>query len=578
MAVLVFDKYEVIRRLVVGGMGEIFLARQKDEIGVDRLIILKSLLPTLAEDPVQVGQFLDEARVAASLNHPNIVSLFEVGRWRGTYFIAMEYIEGHTIAGILLTAIQANLTIPIEAPMRIIKDAASALAYAHEATDPEGVPLHIVHRDVSPQNIMVRKDGLTKVVDFGIAKAAIQSIKTATGVIKGKVRYMSPEQIRGAEVDARSDQFSLGVVFWEFLAQQNLFRKGSTEVEVLQWLSNNKIPKPSTRNGAVPQELDDMVLKMTRIEPNERYPDCQTIAKELDHLLNQQSPRPETSRITALLAAVSEHEPRKPGSQGLGMEFLLPLGPADENSSATPAREGYTPSSGAPIKARRQPRRLRTWWVVAAALASMLCALVIAVKPLEQANENMSQKAPAAGTPTTTPNERRPAHLKAEVKHAFLTIDSDPKGADVFVGDKHLGTTPLTTRKLTPKTAHQVRVGKAGFHEKNLELKLSENQEKKVLVRLKALPRRRPRTTSPKLRPPKPNNTSRGFLSVDTTPWTEVAIDGTPRGSTPLYRIELAPGKHRLRLTNVKKNITQEKIVSIQPGKTKKLHLDLSAN
>ncbi|RMH16426.1 MAG: serine/threonine protein kinase, partial [Gemmatimonadetes bacterium] len=170
-------------------MGEVFLARQTG-VAVDRLVILKSLLPELAEQEGFVDQFLDEARVAATLNHPNIVGIYEVGLWNGQYFIAMEFIHGGDLARLQRAAAKKRVSCPYQVSARMIADAALGLDHAHHAVGMDGQPLHIVHRDISPQNIMVRGDGVTKVVDFGIAKAANRATRTATGMLKGKLQYM----------------------------------------------------------------------------------------------------------------------------------------------------------------------------------------------------------------------------------------------------------------------------------------------------------------------------------------------------------------------------------------------------
>ncbi|HEY4222347.1 MAG TPA: serine/threonine-protein kinase, partial [Myxococcota bacterium] len=242
---LVFGRYQIIRRLAVGGMGEVFLARQSGVAGFDRLVILKSLLPDLALQDDFVNQFLDEARVAATLNHPNIVSIYEVGQWNGTYFIAMEYIRGDNLSRLQRASERAKRKIPLDVAAFIIHDAAHALDHAHKALDLKGAPLHIVHRDVSPQNIMVRTDGVTKVVDFGIAKAANRSSRTATGLLKGKVQYMAPEQVQGVELDGRADQFALGVVLWEMVAGRKLFQ-GGNDIDILRAVISAPIPRASS--------------------------------------------------------------------------------------------------------------------------------------------------------------------------------------------------------------------------------------------------------------------------------------------------------------------------------------------
>jgi eukaryotic-like serine/threonine-protein kinase len=264
----VFGKYEVVRRIAVGGMGEIFLARQTGV--VDRLVILKSLLPQLASDGQALAQFLDEARILGSINHPNVCALFDVGEWDEQYFIAMEYINGVDISAILKFCEENKKRLPPLTSAHIVREAALGLDAAHVATDATGQALRVVHRDISPHNIMVRQDGLSKVVDFGVALAENRMQKTEAGMLKGKLGYMPPEQIKGAPVDPKADQFSLGVVLWEMLTQRRLFT-GENAAQVFMRILKDPIPAPSSLVPDIPKELDAIVLRMTANEPVARF-------------------------------------------------------------------------------------------------------------------------------------------------------------------------------------------------------------------------------------------------------------------------------------------------------------------
>lgn len=267
-------------------MGEIFLARQTGVAGFDRLVILKSLLPDLAEQTGLVDQFLDEARVAAMLNHPNIVSIYEVGEWGGLYFIAMEYIRGDNLSRLMQATITSRIRMPPLVPLRVVHDAALGLDHAHHAVDTDGKPLNIVHRDIGLQNIMVRADGVAKVVDFGIAHAANRSTRTRTGMVKGKLQYMSPEQVAGKDLDGRSDQFSLGIVLWELLTQRRLF-KGDNEFLTMQKLLADPIPPPSSVVPAIPADVDAVVMRALQRDREERYPNCGDVAGDLAKVIER---------------------------------------------------------------------------------------------------------------------------------------------------------------------------------------------------------------------------------------------------------------------------------------------------
>src|SRR5438552_5671450 len=210
-------KYKLLRLIASGGMAEVYLARQAGAAGFEKLVCLKRILPHLARDRQFVEMFLNEARLAARLDHPNIVSIYDLGEANGNYFIAMEFIDGPSLRAVHKLSAERNELLPIPEICKIISMAAGGLQYAHDLADDKGEPLHLVHRDISPDNLLVHRNGSAKVVDFGIAKAANSSSQTRTGTLKGKVAYMPPEQLRGEQLDRRTDVFALGVVLYELL-------------------------------------------------------------------------------------------------------------------------------------------------------------------------------------------------------------------------------------------------------------------------------------------------------------------------------------------------------------------------
>src|SRR5262245_23884883 len=215
---VIFGDYRLIASLGRGGMAEVFLATRTGMVGFHKLVVVKRLRSDLLEE-VHAARYrallLDEARLAARLHHPNIVQTFEVGEHHGHPFMAMEYLDGQPLSSVLSKARRAARWVSTELALQIIADALAALAYAHDLADYDGSPLHIVHRDVSPQNIFWTYDGEIKLVDFGVAKFALKSMETEAGVVKGKLTYMAPEQARGAAVDRRADLFVVGILLWE---------------------------------------------------------------------------------------------------------------------------------------------------------------------------------------------------------------------------------------------------------------------------------------------------------------------------------------------------------------------------
>jgi serine/threonine-protein kinase len=285
-APVIAGKYHLLRKLGAGGMAEVFLARQAGLEGFEKLVVVKRILPHLAMDEEFVTMFLDEARTAADLRHPNVVNIFEVGEDRSTFYMAMEFLHGQDIRKIQRTSAKRKELIPVQQACQIVLDAANGLHYAHTKSDLSGTPLNIVHRDISPQNVLVTYDGATKIVDFGIAKAATQDTNTATGVIKGKYTYMSPEQAMGEDIDHRSDQFALGVVFWELLTMRRLFKRGG-EMATLNAIIEGDIPPP-TKFVDIPEHLEHIVLQALQRDPDKRFDSCQDMMMELEDFLAQE--------------------------------------------------------------------------------------------------------------------------------------------------------------------------------------------------------------------------------------------------------------------------------------------------
>jgi serine/threonine protein kinase len=278
-----YGDYRLIKRLAAGGMAEIFLAMQSGLERFEKLVVLKRILPHLAENDEFVKMFLDEARIAARLNHPNIVQIFNLGSEGNTYFIAMEYIHGEDVRKMSKHADSQGKPIPLPLVCRIIIDAAAGLDYAHKKTD-GGRPLDIVHRDVSPQNLLVTFEGGVKVVDFGIAKAVDQSHATKSGVLKGKYSYMSPEQAMGQVPDRRTDVFALGVILYELLTGGRLFKRTS-DVQTLNAVTDCLVPPPSQANPKVPTDIDDIVLKALTFAPEHRYQEAAHLQIALEEYL-----------------------------------------------------------------------------------------------------------------------------------------------------------------------------------------------------------------------------------------------------------------------------------------------------
>src|ERR1043166_6944145 len=255
-----FGKFAVLEVLGRGGMAEALRCRLSGIGGFDKLVVVKRILPNLSTDPEFVNMFLDEARLAANFTHPHVVQVFEIDEANGIPYIAMEYVHGLTFARMMRAAYRSN-NVNIGHTAHVIADIATAVHYVHSAKGPDGEPLNFVHRDVSPANIIVSFDGIAKLLDFGIAKADGRMAHTQSGILKGKLRYMSPEQARGATLDARADVFSLGVCLYEATTFRSPLGNGPlTEVAMLHALLAGNYIKPSEVVPDYPPELERIVM------------------------------------------------------------------------------------------------------------------------------------------------------------------------------------------------------------------------------------------------------------------------------------------------------------------------------
>lgn len=333
-------RYELLRRLAVGGMGEVWLARPMPgppAAGVGELVVVKRLLEHLKDERDFVTMFLDEARIASALAHPNIARIIELGEADGDFFIAMEWIHGIALSEVLSRAAAVgDRTIPIELSCRIVADAAAALDFAHGATSPSGKPLDIIHRDVSPQNILIGFDGLTRLIDFGIAKAANKLTKTATGIIKGKYAYMSPEQAYDEPLDRRSDVFALGIVLWEALCAKRLFKRES-EADTLHSVVEAVVDAPSSVAPHIPTALDDVVLEALQRDRSLRTPSAEHLRLALEAFLARYRYPATHTHVAALLHEYFPVRKVPPTIKQLLAEASAPR--EDAPTTASPGRQ-----------------------------------------------------------------------------------------------------------------------------------------------------------------------------------------------------------------------------------------------
>jgi eukaryotic-like serine/threonine-protein kinase len=278
------QRYKVLERIAAGGMAEVFRAESAGLEGFKKLVAIKRVLPHLSEKKQFIGMFLDEARVCAHLSHSNCVQVFDIGVGDNTYFIVMEFVDGSDLKGVIEHRKKVNQPFPVEEACLICVRICEGLAYAHELVDSKGQNLHIVHRDMSPPNVLITRFGEVKIVDFGLAKANSQLEKSEPGIIKGKFSYLSPEVAQGMPVDGRTDIFAVGIMLWEMLAGRRLFL-GDSDLETVRLVQKAEIPPLRQYNPKVTPELERVIQKGLAADPAKRYQTARDFGRDLNKIM-----------------------------------------------------------------------------------------------------------------------------------------------------------------------------------------------------------------------------------------------------------------------------------------------------
>jgi len=323
-------KYQLVRKLAAGGMAEVFLAKAAGPMGFEKTLVLKRILPNLAADPQFVQMFLAEAKLAASLNHPNIAQIFDFGQAEGAYFIAMEHVDGPNLRSVSRRSTERSIPLPVSLCAKIVSYACEALAYAHEFIDPRtATHLSVIHRDVSPENILLSRNGAVKVVDFGIAKAAGQAQPSKSGILRGKLSYMPPEQIQGKEVDHRADIFALGVVFYELMTGCKPF-DARTDVTILQAILYEQMIPAVARRPDIPEPIARILQRALAKDPDARYPNCRHFQAELERFIVGTGEPVGAYQLASLVAQLS--------GSSTGLSSATPPIGAASNPGTTPQK------------------------------------------------------------------------------------------------------------------------------------------------------------------------------------------------------------------------------------------------
>lgn len=427
-------RFEVVGLLATGGMAEILLARIHGPSGFERPVVIKRILPHLARLPEFRTMFTDEARLVARIFHENVVQVHELGAEGDELFLVMEYLEGESAGGLTRRLVGRGAELEPWLGAHIVAEACAGLHAAHELDGDTGEPLGLVHRDISPQNLFVTYSGGTKVLDFGIAKAADRSTKTKTGHVKGKFQYMSPEQCLGESVDRRSDIFSLGIVLYELTTGRRLFKRDN-ELLTFQAICREPIVFPSKLVPSYPKALEPIVLRALARRPEDRYSTAQDMRTDLVLAMREIDDSRDPRQALAQLMSQEfsdrigeKREMLKKVGAGGSAPKEIPVAEADEGVDI-PAVTALSATLQASLRAKRRPRRMG---LVAAALVA-LAAVVVAIAFVPRSVESDASRAAASG-----------GGSGAEVAPLVtLEVASSPPGASVTANGQGRGKTPL---------------------------------------------------------------------------------------------------------------------------------------
>jgi serine/threonine-protein kinase len=500
-------KYRLIAELGHGGMAEVYLAVVRGPAGFNKLVVIKQIRPQLAEDPEFLGMFLDEARLAARLSHPNVVQTNEVGQEGERYFIAMEYLEGQPLNRIV-HRLQKTGGLPLPMHLKLVADALAGLHHAHELTDYDGTPLGVVHRDVTPHNVFVTYDGQVKVVDFGIAKALNSSSETRTGVLKGKVAYMAPEQARGERVDRRADIFSLGVMLWEAVTGKRLW-KGVPDITILQRLLSGEIPSPRSVNPEVPEKLEAIILKALAHQREDRHETAADLQVAIEKYLEEANEHVHSRDIGKAISKAFEADRAK--IKGIIDEQLRPKGAGesnalpiiDQHTNAGTSRVAdhasvsdshkveiigangngeYTGQSALFASSTSASRRTNGGGKRGLVAAAAIAAAGVAAVAFWQITKAPAAPPPVAantGAPTTTAPTQATVAAVTDVE---ISVSANPPESKIFLDDRPLTGNPAKVKMGKDASAHQLRVEAAGYTTKTEALTLERDRSMDVVL------------------------------------------------------------------------------------------------
>ncbi len=411
-----FGKYLILDKIATGGMAELFRAKITSVEGFEKLVAIKKILPNLTQDNNLVNMFIDEAKLAAMLTHQNIVQIYDLGSMEGVYFIAMEYIHGKDLRVLSNKSKEKGLPLPLEYALHITSRICSGLDYSHNLKDFQGNPLKLIHRDISPQNILVTYEGEVKIVDFGIAKVARKTADTREGLIKGKVAYMSPEQAAGKTIDHRSDIFSAGILLYEMITGVRMFE--GADLNVLDRVRKADFQTAETIVADLPAEVSEILRRALAKAPSRRYKSCVAMLADLEECLSSFTVRPRAEGLSHYMKALFAEEIAAEAAALLKIEAEV-FSLKEEGASDGKTKTLHILEHIEPVPAKKTapaPSTHRLWlgtWAIAMVAAAIVLAVLFKEKRVPTVVEDTvvtSVKTSKLPSPTTVP----PASPSAE--------------------------------------------------------------------------------------------------------------------------------------------------------------------
>lgn len=548
-----FGRYLLLHRIAAGGMAEVFKAKYTTGGDFEKVVVIKRILPHLATDQEFVTMFRDEARITVQLNHPNIVQVFDFGEVRNQYFLAMEYVQGQSLQRIVKRCRQHEIQIPPACAIYIAREVARGLHHAHTRRDAQGKELRIVHRDISPSNILIGYHGEVKIVDFGIAKAATRLTGTRTGVVKGKPSYLAPEQIsHQGVIGARADIFALGATLWECLVGRQLFT-GETEFQIVDAIRSAPIPRPSEANPGLHSEVDWAAMKALARDPEERFETAEEMARALSSVLDK------------LGSAATDQDLGQFVQENFARELSVEaeISRALKNVSVTEAVEIEDAAQAGATKLDTNIESLAT--------------RPLSDKEIKQRAASLSARKPAEVD--KPPARRRRAVLPVVLAAALLIVVgafAAPRMARMW------GVSP--TSSVSPTSGSSEASGSGGMTPQT-ETPTAEAHDTRAAAASTPTPRPAHSTRTPHRRhTPSPTKTSAaptptaaavgagiGVLNLRSEPtWGYIYVDGTKvQGKeTPAFNLRLTAGKHTIRVVNPVQKMEGRTTVTIRKDKT----------